>query len=291
MSGAARRNAAMQDLTPLAYAGAMAATSASVTVVPVDTPHGTANAHLHLTDRPQAALVLGHGAAGGIASGDLKAVTDVALSDGISVALVEQPYRVLGRRSPAPRAAARRCVGGRRRAPDERRAGAVAAHRRRSIARRAGRVPHGGGDRRDSGAVPRVPTAAASRSRTAPGTEPAGRARRGGRPDPGRARRQGPVRHSAGHGASHRGGSAGRPQPADRPGRGGRGGARLASRRPGFVLNAPKMIREPGRPGSLVSVRCLSRPRDRTRARRPPRAARARRAGSASARRRFRLRR
>jgi predicted alpha/beta-hydrolase family hydrolase len=30
------------------------------------------------------------------------AVTDVALSDGVSVALVEQPYRVAGRRSPAP---------------------------------------------------------------------------------------------------------------------------------------------------------------------------------------------
>jgi predicted alpha/beta-hydrolase family hydrolase len=33
---------------------------------------------------------------------DLVAVTEVALSEGISVALVEQPYRVAGRRSPAP---------------------------------------------------------------------------------------------------------------------------------------------------------------------------------------------
>jgi predicted alpha/beta-hydrolase family hydrolase len=35
-------------------------------------------------------------------SGDLVAATDVAISEGISVALVEQPYRVAGRRSPAP---------------------------------------------------------------------------------------------------------------------------------------------------------------------------------------------
>jgi predicted alpha/beta-hydrolase family hydrolase len=46
--------------------------------------------------------VLGHGAAGGVTSKDLVAVTDVARSEGISVALVEQPYRVAGRRAPAP---------------------------------------------------------------------------------------------------------------------------------------------------------------------------------------------
>jgi uncharacterized protein len=68
----------------------------------VDTPHGQANAHLHAADEPRAALVLGHGAAGGVASRDLVAVTDVASSEGVSVALVEQPYRVAGRRSPAP---------------------------------------------------------------------------------------------------------------------------------------------------------------------------------------------
>jgi uncharacterized protein len=68
----------------------------------VDTPHGLARAHLHAADEPRAALALGHGAAGGVASGDLVAVTDVALSQGLSVALVEQPYKVAGRRSPAP---------------------------------------------------------------------------------------------------------------------------------------------------------------------------------------------
>jgi uncharacterized protein len=71
-------------------------------VLDVDTPHGQANAHLHPVDEPKAALVLGHGAGGGVTSRDLVAVTEVARSERISVALVEQPYRVAGRRSPAP---------------------------------------------------------------------------------------------------------------------------------------------------------------------------------------------
>src|SRR6266511_351420 len=73
-----------------------------MTVVEVETPHGTAKAHLHPVDNPSAALVLGHGAGGGVEAPDLVAATDAALSEGISVALVEQPYRVAGRRSPAP---------------------------------------------------------------------------------------------------------------------------------------------------------------------------------------------
>lgn len=73
-----------------------------VTVLEVETPHGPANVHLHRVDDPRAALVLGHGAGGGVTSRDLAAATDVALAEGISVALVEQPYRVAGRRSPAP---------------------------------------------------------------------------------------------------------------------------------------------------------------------------------------------
>jgi len=74
-----------------------------VTLLAVETPHGRANAHLHpAAGEPKAALVLGHGAGGGVASRDLAAVTSVARSEGFSVALVEQPYRVAGRRSPAP---------------------------------------------------------------------------------------------------------------------------------------------------------------------------------------------
>jgi predicted alpha/beta-hydrolase family hydrolase len=68
----------------------------------VDTPHGQANVHLQLADGARAALVLGHGAGGGISAPDLMEATRVACSEGVSVALVEQPYRVAGRRSPAP---------------------------------------------------------------------------------------------------------------------------------------------------------------------------------------------
>jgi predicted alpha/beta-hydrolase family hydrolase len=68
----------------------------------VETPHGPARLHLHAVGEPRAALVLGHGAGGGVAAPDLVRVTEVARSEGISVALVEQPYRVAGRRSPAP---------------------------------------------------------------------------------------------------------------------------------------------------------------------------------------------
>jgi uncharacterized protein len=58
--------------------------------------------HLHPVDAPVAALVLGHGAGGGVESPDLQGATRAALEAGLTVALVEQPYRVAGRRSPAP---------------------------------------------------------------------------------------------------------------------------------------------------------------------------------------------
>jgi predicted alpha/beta-hydrolase family hydrolase len=69
----------------------------------LDTPHGPARVHLHPVDEPRAALVLGHGAGGGVAARDLVAATRAATAADVSVALVEQPYRVAGRRSP-PRA-------------------------------------------------------------------------------------------------------------------------------------------------------------------------------------------
>src|SRR5262245_40630601 len=73
-----------------------------MTTLEIETPHGPARGHLHPVDEPRAALVLGHGAGGGVSSRDLMTATNVALSEGVSVALVEQPYRVAGRRSPAP---------------------------------------------------------------------------------------------------------------------------------------------------------------------------------------------
>jgi len=68
----------------------------------VPTPHGVARAHVETTADPRGALVLGHGAGGGIGARDLATAAEVALRLGLSVALVEQPYRVAGRRSPAP---------------------------------------------------------------------------------------------------------------------------------------------------------------------------------------------
>jgi predicted alpha/beta-hydrolase family hydrolase len=73
-----------------------------VTVLDIDTPHGPARAHLHLVDAPVAALVLGHGAGGSVTAPDLVAATDAARSAAVSVVLVEQPYKVAGRRSAAP---------------------------------------------------------------------------------------------------------------------------------------------------------------------------------------------
>ena len=67
----------------------------------VDTPHGLARVYLHAAERPRAGLVLAHGAAGGVQAPDLVAATEAGLGQGLSVALVEQPYRVAGRRSPA----------------------------------------------------------------------------------------------------------------------------------------------------------------------------------------------
>jgi uncharacterized protein len=66
------------------------------------TPHGPARVRLHGVENPAALLVLGHGAGGGVEAPDLVAATQAANEAGVSVALVEQPYRVAGRRSPGP---------------------------------------------------------------------------------------------------------------------------------------------------------------------------------------------
>jgi predicted alpha/beta-hydrolase family hydrolase len=65
----------------------------------VETPHGPARAHI--TDAAgtvRGTLVLGHGAGGGIESADLVAVTAEAAGSGWRVVLVEQPWRVAGKR-------------------------------------------------------------------------------------------------------------------------------------------------------------------------------------------------
>ena len=76
-----------------------------MTAVRIDTPRGPARAHLSLpggTGSPAAALIVGHGAGGGVGAPDIQAAQRAALAAGWAVALVEQPYRVAGRRSPAP---------------------------------------------------------------------------------------------------------------------------------------------------------------------------------------------
>jgi uncharacterized protein len=73
-----------------------------MTTKTIDTPHGPARAELHCAEEGRAALLLGHGAGGGVGAPDLVAATRGAQAAGVHVALVEQPYRVAGRRAPAP---------------------------------------------------------------------------------------------------------------------------------------------------------------------------------------------
>jgi uncharacterized protein len=70
----------------------------------VSTPHGPARLTEHLLPDPAAVLLLGHGAGGGVGAPDLLAATAAAIAAGVAVVLVEQPYRVAGRRAPAPAA-------------------------------------------------------------------------------------------------------------------------------------------------------------------------------------------
>jgi hypothetical protein len=70
----------------------------------VATPRGPARVHLQPVDGADLALVLGHGAGGGVEASDLVASARAAHELGVGVALVEQPYRVAGRRSQPPAA-------------------------------------------------------------------------------------------------------------------------------------------------------------------------------------------
>jgi predicted alpha/beta-hydrolase family hydrolase len=70
-------------------------------VLEVESPAGLARVHLHAADPARAALLLGHGAGGGVEAPDLTAAREAALAEALTVGVVEQPYRVAGRRSPA----------------------------------------------------------------------------------------------------------------------------------------------------------------------------------------------
>src|SRR5262249_1544312 len=137
--------------------------------IDIDTPHGPARVHLHAVDDPHGALVLGHGAGGGIGAPDLAAAAEAANSIGMTVALVEQPYRVAGRRSPAPAGhldAAWTAV------VEHLRAGGLAGIPL-VVGGRSGRVSHAGPQARQA---PQVSSASRSHSRRLPAPASRGRA-------------------------------------------------------------------------------------------------------------------
>jgi uncharacterized protein len=69
----------------------------------VDTPRGPARVDLDVpAGGTRSLLILGHGAGGSVESPDLVAVRDAVVPAGVAVARVTQPYRVAGRRAPAP---------------------------------------------------------------------------------------------------------------------------------------------------------------------------------------------
>ena len=75
--------------------------AATVTTITLTTPHGDARVHVQAAEGARGALVLGHGAGGGVEAPDLVAARKAAIEERVRVALVEQPYRVAARRSPA----------------------------------------------------------------------------------------------------------------------------------------------------------------------------------------------
>jgi hypothetical protein len=84
----------------------MNASTPATTRTLVSTPAGDARITTHPagTARPLAVLALGHGAGGGIEAPDLRALAAALPPLGVTVALVEQPWRVAGRKiAPAPK--------------------------------------------------------------------------------------------------------------------------------------------------------------------------------------------
>lgn len=68
----------------------------------VETSVGTAGVALDLPASSAALLVIGHGAGGGVNARDILAVRKAAVAAGYAVARTTQPYRLAGRRAPAP---------------------------------------------------------------------------------------------------------------------------------------------------------------------------------------------
>ncbi|MGW1274763.1 alpha/beta family hydrolase, partial [Streptomyces sp. NPDC002491] len=64
----------------------------------VETDAGTARITWRRARKPAFVLAVGHGAGGGVDARDLQALAAVLPGHGVSVALVEQPWRVAGRK-------------------------------------------------------------------------------------------------------------------------------------------------------------------------------------------------
>jgi uncharacterized protein len=71
-------------------------------VLEVDTPKGPARATVHRPSKAVGTVVLGHGAGGQGWSGDIVAVTEALTADGWAVVLVDQPWRVAGKKVATP---------------------------------------------------------------------------------------------------------------------------------------------------------------------------------------------
>ncbi len=85
---------APRSATPVAFA----------TTVDLGTPHGPARAHVQRARKAVGSILLGHGAGGGVGAPDLTAAARAANATGFTAILIEQPYRVAGRRSQPPAA-------------------------------------------------------------------------------------------------------------------------------------------------------------------------------------------
>ncbi|MFI5974090.1 alpha/beta family hydrolase [Streptomyces sp. NPDC051452] len=79
-------------------------TGNGATAQTVGTPAGDARITWHRAPEPRLVLAVSHGAGGGVEARDLQALARTLPGHGVTVALVEQPWRVAGRKiAPAPK--------------------------------------------------------------------------------------------------------------------------------------------------------------------------------------------
>ncbi|MEU0217349.1 alpha/beta family hydrolase [Streptomyces sp. NPDC006265] len=78
--------------------------TAGTTTETVETDAGTARITWHAAKKARLVLAVSHGAGGGIEARDLTALAEVLPAHGVTVARVEQPWRVAGKKlAPAPK--------------------------------------------------------------------------------------------------------------------------------------------------------------------------------------------